>query len=286
MRRLRRALRALWPKRLAAELIALLLFALVASQVVTLAILLDERRHALRAADRAQVLARTASIVQLMKATPGSLHPHILRTASSPRVRFWLDERTAVDASIEAHRHNPLQQRLNELLDGSAQQVLGALTEHEREMWDWFEPDGDLEEAEGAVGRWALAERRDAPAAGLAGRRAAVSDRHGRHGGGAQPDRRADDPADARPMADLAAAAERLGRGEAVPPVPERGPEDVRRTTRAFNRMHGRLQRFVQDRTRMLAAISHDLRTPHVFAPARRVRGRRGDARQDPGDPG
>jgi hypothetical protein len=56
MRRLRGALRALWPKRLAAQLIALLLFALVASQVVTLAILLDERRHALRAADRAQVL--------------------------------------------------------------------------------------------------------------------------------------------------------------------------------------------------------------------------------------
>ncbi|MGH6916681.1 MAG: ATP-binding protein, partial [Geminicoccaceae bacterium] len=65
-----------------------------------------------------------------------------------------------------------------------------------------------------------------------------------------------------RPMAELAAAAERLGRGEAVPPVPERGPADVRETTRAFNRMHARLQRFVQDRTRMLAAISHDLRTP------------------------
>ena len=65
-----------------------------------------------------------------------------------------------------------------------------------------------------------------------------------------------------RPMADLSAAAERLGRGEAAPPVPERGPEEVRQTTRAFNRMHGRLQRFVQDRTRMLAAISHDLRTP------------------------
>jgi signal transduction histidine kinase len=36
----------------------------------------------------------------------------------------------------------------------------------------------------------------------------------------------------------------------------------MREATRAFNRMHARLQRFVRDRTRMLAAISHDLRTP------------------------
>ena len=65
-----------------------------------------------------------------------------------------------------------------------------------------------------------------------------------------------------RPMAELAAAAERLGRGETVPAIAEHGPLDIRQTMRAFNRMRGRLQRFVQDRTRMLAAISHDLRTP------------------------
>jgi signal transduction histidine kinase len=47
-----------------------------------------------------------------------------------------------------------------------------------------------------------------------------------------------------------------------VPALAESGPLDIRQTTRAFNRMGGRLQRFVQDRTRMLAAISHDLRTP------------------------
>lgn len=65
-----------------------------------------------------------------------------------------------------------------------------------------------------------------------------------------------------RPMAQLADAADRLGRGEEVAPLAENGPEEIVRTTRAFNQMRERLHRFVQDRTRMLAAISHDLRTP------------------------
>jgi hypothetical protein len=135
----RGALRTLWPRRLAAQLIALLLFALVGSQVVSLAILLDERWHALRSAERAQVLARTASIVRLVAATPPELHPHILRTASSPRLRFWVDDANAVDETVEAHRHNPLQARLAELLDGSAQQVLVELSDQPRDVWDWFE---------------------------------------------------------------------------------------------------------------------------------------------------
>jgi signal transduction histidine kinase len=65
-----------------------------------------------------------------------------------------------------------------------------------------------------------------------------------------------------QPMRRLAAAAEALGRGENVPPLDERGPDDIRNTTATFNRMQARLQRFVEDRTRMLAAIGHDLRTP------------------------
>ena len=129
MRRLRRILRALWPRRLAAQLIALLLSALVVSQAVSLAILLDERRLALRAAERAQVLARTASIVRLMAATPPTLHPQILSTASSPRLRFSVDDDHAVDATVEAHRHNPLQERLADLLGGSARQVLVELSD-------------------------------------------------------------------------------------------------------------------------------------------------------------
>ncbi len=65
-----------------------------------------------------------------------------------------------------------------------------------------------------------------------------------------------------RPMRALAQAAEKVGRGESVAPLPEKGPLEIREAIAAFNVMQGRLSAFVEDRTGMLAAISHDLRTP------------------------
>lgn len=64
------------------------------------------------------------------------------------------------------------------------------------------------------------------------------------------------------PLRKLEGAARKLGRGEAIEPLVEEGPKEVCNTIVAFNGMQDRLMRFVQDRTRMLAAISHDLRTP------------------------
>ena len=64
------------------------------------------------------------------------------------------------------------------------------------------------------------------------------------------------------PFARFAIAAERLGVDVAAPPMTETGPREVRRAAQAFNIMQGRISRFVQDRTQMLAAISHDLKTP------------------------
>ena len=63
-------------------------------------------------------------------------------------------------------------------------------------------------------------------------------------------------------MPGVAASAEAIGRGENVPPLPEEGTDDIRQMTAAFNRVQARLFRFIEDRTRMLAAIGHDLRTP------------------------
>ena len=64
------------------------------------------------------------------------------------------------------------------------------------------------------------------------------------------------------PLRDLERASRKLGRGETIVPLKEAGPKEIRNTISAFNAMQERLMRFVQDRTRMLAAVSHDLRTP------------------------
>lgn len=64
------------------------------------------------------------------------------------------------------------------------------------------------------------------------------------------------------PLARFAEAAEALGRDLFTSPLPATGPQEVVRAAHAFNRMQARLRNMVQGRTEMLAAISHDLRTP------------------------
>ncbi|CAI08655.1 sensor histidine kinase [Aromatoleum aromaticum] len=65
-----------------------------------------------------------------------------------------------------------------------------------------------------------------------------------------------------RPLSRLAAAADALGADPNHPPIDTGGPVEVARAAHAFNRMQQRLQQHVGERTRILAAISHDLQTP------------------------
>ncbi|MBC7635973.1 MAG: HAMP domain-containing protein [Acetobacteraceae bacterium] len=60
----------------------------------------------------------------------------------------------------------------------------------------------------------------------------------------------------------LAAAAEAFGRGQDVAPLRPEGATEVRAAAIAFNAMQDRVQRFLRQRTEMLAGVSHDLRTP------------------------
>ncbi len=65
-----------------------------------------------------------------------------------------------------------------------------------------------------------------------------------------------------RPLHRLAGAAEALGRDINRPPLPETGPAEVRRAAKAFNSMQERLARYIRNRTGILTAMSHDLKTP------------------------
>ena len=64
------------------------------------------------------------------------------------------------------------------------------------------------------------------------------------------------------PVGTLAAAAEALGRDVNAPPLPETGPAELATAAAAFNTMAARIRRFIDDRTFLLTAIGHDLRTP------------------------
>jgi len=64
------------------------------------------------------------------------------------------------------------------------------------------------------------------------------------------------------PLSSFARAAEDFSLNGAAAPLPERGPEEIRSVAKALNRMRERITTLIDDRTRMLAAISHDLRTP------------------------
>lgn len=65
-----------------------------------------------------------------------------------------------------------------------------------------------------------------------------------------------------RPLKRLGEAARVFGENLDAPPLPVRGQDEVARASSAFNHMQAALQRNLEERNRILAAISHDLKTP------------------------
>jgi len=65
-----------------------------------------------------------------------------------------------------------------------------------------------------------------------------------------------------RPLSELARAADSVGRDLRQPKLAEKGARELRDAARAFNTMQDRLHRYLDSRSRVLAAMSHDLKTP------------------------
>jgi two-component system, OmpR family, osmolarity sensor histidine kinase EnvZ len=66
----------------------------------------------------------------------------------------------------------------------------------------------------------------------------------------------------AYPLQKLAQAAQKVGQGATLQPLPERGAHEIVAVTRAFNQMSANLTANERERALVLAGISHDLRTP------------------------
>jgi len=268
----------LLPRSLAGQLIALILAAIVLSQVVTLWLFTDERRGALLELAGGTVVSRTAALVELLNATPPELHDQIRRAASSPLLYYWISAAPALRQSGTAPMDMRIRQNLQRTLgenrairteigrhivvpryhrspqSGRARTVAQTKEKRTRNVplivamsvqldsGRWLNMAASLNLQRSSLIRIFVAVGMMAVAVIII---VAFTVRRL-----------------TRPLHDLAVAAEQLGTGGDASELKEAGPPEVRSAVRAFNVMQQRLTRFIRDRTAMLAAISHDLRTP------------------------
>ncbi|MCY3701527.1 MAG: ATP-binding protein [Rhodospirillales bacterium] len=274
------------PRSLAGQLTLLLLLTLVVAQGVAVALFAWERVEAVRHAHRDNVITRTASVAQLLTDTPAALHGTVVTAASTRRTQFSLTGEPLVRTASAGGPAAAIARELAAALGVDRGQVrVGP-------VWARFDDDGDHDHHDDHLddddddrfhghdhadrhaswrlrwfaasvalsdGRWlniAVAPPPGAPW-GVTFLMSFILSALGTAGVAVVMGRRI-----ARPMRHLAVAASQLGRGEDVESLREAGPSDVRATIRAFNLMRERLDRYVRDRMAMLAAVSHDLRTP------------------------
>jgi len=302
VRRLFAALPRLLPRSMAGQLTILLLVALLLSQLVTTGLLVYERRTALVESARQAVLRDAVAVARLIERTPDSLHEGLLLAAATGDTVFSISQQSELaDAAAGTPAAQPPRRDVLDLLGARARPVRPPVAarmiggpgdqaedgirvfEATRPGLGWLppparpdpDPRSDTELA-AAAANLALPVSLAASVELNDGRWLNVASTFGTDLPPLWPTflssglmalaiiaiivfsvRRI-----TRPLRALAAASEKLGHGESVPRLPLTGPREVQRATSAFNAMQERLTRFLRDRTAMLAAISHDLRTP------------------------
>ena len=262
------------PSTLLFQVSAILMATVGIALCVSCLVYLEGAEAKRRAITTEQALTRTAAVARVVAAVPPRLQADAVEAASGAMLRFWLSRQPEVAAEASGAGSDALQQGLASLIDPAGAGTAAVRVEVRRPGDDTA---GSMAAATGEadlrLGDAGLtASVRVGPGTWL---NAATYTREGRPAWGAVAAvvlglttvallaavllvaRRI-----AGPLRHLAEAAERLGRGEAVAELAIQGPQEVKRAATAFNQMQGRLRRFVEDRTRMLAAISHDLRTP------------------------
>ena len=261
------------------QLVLLIIGALMLAQALSLWLFVDERSLAVRAALGAEAAGRAANVARLIEEAPQELQAAILRAADSPLVRFDVSSQPTVDhlnhvdgGSVEARMRALLGPDDDRLIRVELHKAEGTLT-----PMSHINPDGNNMHLQ--VMRGGLLTLEMTVSVGLQdGRWLNVDTRFNRP------------PLQwpvistlsfgitaallligviwfllsrlTGPLRRVASAAESFGRGETPDALPATGPHEVRDLTVAFNDMQGRLTRHIADRTRVLAALGHDLRSP------------------------
>ncbi|MDG2259466.1 MAG: ATP-binding protein [Paracoccaceae bacterium] len=261
------------------QLILLILAALTAAQLVSLWLFADERSLAIQAAMGFEAAGRAANVARLIEEAPEDLRESVLRAANSPLVRFELTDVPLVNHSDHSDG-NLVETRIRKLLNDSySRDIRVELHQIEGELLPLPNLAQDMTEMHVAMmqgklnavemnlsisisgGQWLnVSTRFERPPIqwplysmmtfGLTATALLVAVSWFVMSGLLGPLRR------------LAKASEDLGRGEDVSHLPVKGPLEVRELTAGFNRMQERLTRYISDRTSMLAAMGHDLRSP------------------------
>ena len=260
----------LLPRSLAGRLALVLVAAMVIAQIVAIGIFTAETSRVRRAAARTQEADRMTTLVRVIDAAPGESRNDIIRAFGSARHHYWTSDTPLVATDAMGDVEHQIAQGVRRMLRHSAQDPRVALVAR----------NADPENAADA-GVQALPEALEI----------SVRLADGSWLNGEAPLRLPATPwanvwlyllvasvlssvmvvgfavrSITRPLTALADAADRVGRGDAVEPLAVSGPSEIARTVNAFNVMQQRLSRFLADRLAMLAAISHDLRTPITAA--------------------
>ena len=279
-------MRRLLPDTIAGWVIVVLISGLALSQLVTLAVTYRTRTSTATVLEHLRVADRMADIVRLVGTAPPEQRPQMLASLTSRTLRVswgaqpslgdapakdwraklfaevvqtalwdvpWRALRVKLAAATPGVVRPGAADRPHDLTPGVARSVDEIMAQHERasvlrvalqlEDRSWLNFEAPFVEEGSVASPWSVPLLLLAALAIVAASVWAV--------------RRL-----TAPLTTLAAAAEQLGRDVNAAPLPETGPLELREAVHAFNVMQERLQRFVRDRTLMVAAMSHDLRTP------------------------
>jgi len=255
------------PRSLIGQLALLIVVAFLAAQAIGVWIFADERGAAIRAAQRYETVERAAAVVQALDQAPRESRESILAAVNSRLVRFSVGDAPlvtwgqpdlvpvegsgdirATEVTVSPHDGRPAEPPAAFVWLHDRMRAAGVAPVEFRISvplgdGDWLNVSAqfqrpDLQAPPALLGATLLS---------LVLVIAALWYGLGRI---------------TRPLRQLADAADGFGIDAPAPEMPRSGPREVQALSDALERMHGRLIAMVKDRTRMLAALGHDLRSP------------------------